>query len=188
MERLAAELRAAGRRPFVDSARRVHADRRARLRARRRRARRRRRPARRHRPRVVVGRHAGRTDRRLRAVRAVARACSASAPTIRRRRSRRRFADLLDGMAVAARRASRRRSAPIAPIDVDDSQVGDGYGVPTPASTEALRARRAARGHPARSGLHGEGDGRAHRARPRRRSSRRTRHVLFWHTGGQQCD
>ena len=93
---------------------------------------------------LVVGRHAGGAHRRLRAASGCRRASSASAPTIRRR-------SLAADRRESARRRSptrsarsRRRSAPIATIDVDDSQVGDGYGMPTPASTaKRIELRRA---------------------------------------------
>ena len=76
------------RRPAVRRpARRVDSDRRARLCPRRRRDRDGRTEARCHRARDVVRRHAGGTDCRVRAARSVARESSASAPTIRRRRS-----------------------------------------------------------------------------------------------------
>ena len=101
--------RAARRRPAAvrRPARRLHADRRARLRARRRRARRRRRQARRHRPRVVVGRHAGGTDRRLRAVRP-----ARARPRRQRRRSGRVARATIDrrcSTAMAARLGAKPR-------------------------------------------------------------------------------
>jgi 1-aminocyclopropane-1-carboxylate deaminase/D-cysteine desulfhydrase-like pyridoxal-dependent ACC family enzyme len=90
---------------------------------------------------------------------------------------------LLDGMAerLGARRDTIGGGRE---IDVDDTQVGSGYGVPTPASTEAteLLARhegilldpvytaKAMAGLVARLRAHAFGAGQT---------------VLFWHTGGQ---
>lgn len=70
-----------------------------------------------------------------------------------------------------------------APIDVDDSFVGDGYGVPTPASTEALELTARTEGivldpvytAKAMAGLI---------ARARAGAWRAEDTVLFWHTGG----
>lgn len=70
------------------------------------------------------------------------------------------------------------------PIDVDDSQVGGGYGVPTPASTEALELVARREGilldpvytAKAMAGLI---------ARARAGVFETGQTVLFWHTGGQ---
>jgi 1-aminocyclopropane-1-carboxylate deaminase/D-cysteine desulfhydrase-like pyridoxal-dependent ACC family enzyme len=70
------------------------------------------------------------------------------------------------------------------PIDVDDSQVGAGYGVPTPASTEALELVARREGilldpvytAKAMAGLI---------ARARNGGFDPGQTVLFWHTGGQ---
>jgi 1-aminocyclopropane-1-carboxylate deaminase/D-cysteine desulfhydrase-like pyridoxal-dependent ACC family enzyme len=69
-------------------------------------------------------------------------------------------------------------------IDVDDSQVGGGYGVPTPASTEALETVARREGilldpvytAKAMAGLI---------ARVRAGAFKPGQTVLFWHTGGQ---
>ena len=50
-------------------------------------------------------------------------------------------------------------------IEVDDSFVGDGYGIPTEASTRGDRAVRANGSAVSRSDVHGEGDGGPHRVR-----------------------
>ncbi|MFI5179116.1 MAG: pyridoxal-phosphate dependent enzyme [Vicinamibacterales bacterium] len=70
------------------------------------------------------------------------------------------------------------------PIEIDDALVGDGYGVPTPASTEALELVARREGilldpvytAKAMAGLI---------ARIRRREFPPDRTILFWHTGGQ---
>ena len=94
---------------------------------------------------------------------------------------------LLDGMAarLGAKPSTRRRA--IARSRSTTRFVGDGYGVPTPASTEALELVARTRGHRARSRLHGEGDGRTHRRRgfARGRAFAQDQTVLFWHTGGR---
>ena len=59
-----------------------------------------------------------------------------------------------------------------APIDVDDRFVGDGYGIPTPQSTEAIELSARREALLSRPDLHGQGDGRAHRAGARRRARR----------------
>jgi 1-aminocyclopropane-1-carboxylate deaminase/D-cysteine desulfhydrase-like pyridoxal-dependent ACC family enzyme len=89
---------------------------------------------------------------------------------------------LLDDMAarLSARRAS--VSADLS-IEVDDSFVGGGYGVPTPASTEALELVARREGilldpvytSKAMAGLI---------ARVRRHELTADQTVLFWHTGG----
>ena len=69
-------------------------------------------------------------------------------------------------------------------IDVDDAEVGEGYGTPTPASTEALEIVARREGilldpvytAKAMAGL-------IRRIRSREIGPERT--VLFWHTGGQ---
>ena len=148
-----------------DSDRRVDAARRARLRARDGRARRSDAGARRHRPLDFVWRHAGRPRRRLPAARSAARASSASAPTIRPRRCRRRsraivsgIADLLDLDPDALARGTRdrgRRSLRRRRLRHPDRRVARGH-----------RARRAHRGDLPRSDLHRQGDGRPDRVRP----------------------
>ena len=70
-----------------------------------------------------------------------------------------------------------------APIDVDDTFVGGGYGIPTPASTEAIELSARLEGlfldptytGKAMAGLMARG----------RRGELDDRTVLFWHTGGQ---
>ena len=90
---------------------------------------------------------------------------------------------LLDG--IAERLGARRESVGgDRDIDVDDSEVGGGYGVPTAASTEALELVARREGilldpvytAKAMASLIG-------RLRAGRFSSDDT--VLFWHTGGQ---
>ena len=69
-------------------------------------------------------------------------------------------------------------------IEVDDSQVGDGYGIPTTASTEALEIAARREGilldpvytAKAMAGL---------LARVRSGVFNKDHTVLFWHTGGQ---
>jgi 1-aminocyclopropane-1-carboxylate deaminase/D-cysteine desulfhydrase-like pyridoxal-dependent ACC family enzyme len=96
------------------------------------------------------------------------------------------LAHTVDGLLgeMAARIGARRESLGGGAIDVDDSYVGEGYGIPTPASAEALElvARRegvlldpvytakAMAGviSRIRAGVFSAGDT-----------------VLFWHTGGQ---
>ena len=74
--------------------------------------------------------------------------------------------------------------SPTAPIEVDDRFVGEGYGIPTPQSTEAIELCAQARGAVPRSDLY-----RRRRwpdsSRARARASSATGTVLFWHTGGQ---
>jgi 1-aminocyclopropane-1-carboxylate deaminase/D-cysteine desulfhydrase-like pyridoxal-dependent ACC family enzyme len=70
------------------------------------------------------------------------------------------------------------------PIEVDDSQVGDGYGIPTAASTDALHLVARREGilldpvytAKAMAGL---------LARVRAGEFTSEQSVLFWHTGGQ---
>jgi 1-aminocyclopropane-1-carboxylate deaminase/D-cysteine desulfhydrase-like pyridoxal-dependent ACC family enzyme len=91
--------------------------------------------------------------------------------------------DLLTAM--AARLGAQPASLGLAqPITVDDTLVGDGYGLPTPASTEALALLARTEGllldpvytAKAMAGL---------LARIRAGAFRPTETVLFWHTGGQ---
>lgn len=95
----------------------------------------------------------------------------------------RTIGDLLDGMAdrLGAKPASLHRDRP---IDVDDRFVGAGYGVPTPESTEALELVARTEGvvldpvytAKAMAGLI---------ARVRAGAFSSDDIVLFWHTGGQ---
>jgi L-cysteate sulfo-lyase len=91
---------------------------------------------------------------------------------------------ILDGMApfVGSAAAALRRPTP--PIEVDARFVGEGYGIPTPASTEALELTARCEGlfldptytAKAMAGLIASvRDGRL----------RDCRSILFWHTGGQ---
>jgi L-cysteate sulfo-lyase len=91
--------------------------------------------------------------------------------------------ELLLGM--AARLGARPQSlAADRPIEIDDSQVGEGYGVPTAASTEALELVARREGilldpvytAKAMAGL-------LHDVRAGTFTSDQT--ILFWHTGGQ---
>jgi 1-aminocyclopropane-1-carboxylate deaminase/D-cysteine desulfhydrase-like pyridoxal-dependent ACC family enzyme len=92
-------------------------------------------------------------------------------------------ADLVSGI-DAALGTGGRLSVPAQAVDVDDSFVGDGYGIPTPASREALElaARTEAlfldRTYTAKAmaGLI---------AYVRAARFRANETVLFWHTGGQ---
>ncbi len=86
---------------------------------------------------------------------------------------------------VADRLGARRSSVGLdRPIEVDDTQVGGGYGVPTPASTEALELLARREGilmdpvytAKAAAGLI---------ARIRSGELHDGQTVLFWHTGGQ---
>ena len=81
--------------------------------------------------------------------------------------------------------ATSRVSAPsrTREIELDDDQLGDGYGRPTDAADEATALLARTEGDPRRSDLHREGAGRPRRARPRRRASTAER-VVFWHAGG----
>ena len=90
---------------------------------------------------------------------------------------------LLDGM--AERRGARRDTiGGDRDIDVDDTQVGDGYGIPTTASSEALELLARREGllldpvytAKAMAGLI---------AAVRSGALRADQTVLFWHTGGQ---
>lgn len=95
----------------------------------------------------------------------------------------RTIGDLLDGMAerLGARPASLHRDRP---IDVDDTFVGGGYGVPTPESTEALELVARTEGilldpvYTAKAMA-------ALIARVRAGVFSPDDTVLFWHTGGQ---
>jgi D-cysteine desulfhydrase family pyridoxal phosphate-dependent enzyme len=88
---------------------------------------------------------------------------------------------LIDGMASAL--GAKAASIGGASIEVDDSQVGDGYGVPTPASIEAMELIAQREGilldpvytAKAMAGLI---------ARIRAGEFGRDDTVLFWHTGG----
>lgn len=90
---------------------------------------------------------------------------------------------LLEGLATIVG-ASATAIGADGPIDVDDSQVGDGYGVPTPASVEALEMTARLEGivldpvytAKAMAGLIAHVRAGAFTADDR---------VLFWHTGGQ---
>ena len=93
------------------------------------------------------------------------------------------ISDLLSG--VAERLAAKRETIGARrEIEVDDSQVGAGYGVPTPASTEALELAARREGMlldpvytaKAMAGL-------IARVRAGEFTGKHT--VLFWHTGGQ---
>ena len=88
--------------------------------------------ARRHRPRLVVGRHAGRARRRLRPRRRQ----DAGHRHQRRRAARgaRRRDPAHPRRPRRPARATERERFDSADVDVDDDFVGDGYGVPTPAS------------------------------------------------------
>ena len=138
--------------------------------------------ARRDRARDVVRGHPGRSRRRVRPPRR---------PHDRDRRERRRSRRRRDAQGAGPRRAHRRaaggrpRGARAGrPIEVDDAFVGDGYGIPTTASREALSL--AARTEAlfldptytakAMAGLI---------ARVRDGRLGRDATVLFWHTGGQ---
>ena len=87
-------------------------------------------------------------------------------------------------MASIAWREERPPSAPDRDIEVDDSQVGGGYGVPTASSTEALELVARREGilldpvytAKAMAGLI---------ARVRQGEFNEGQTVLFWHTGGQ---
>ena len=90
---------------------------------------------------------------------------------------------LLDEM--AAKLGAKRETIAVAgSIEVDDSQVGGGYGVPTPASTEALEIMARREGilldpvytAKAMAGVI---------ARLRSQAFTSTDTILFWHTGGQ---
>ena len=183
MERLAAELRAAGRRPYRDSARRLHADRRlgfargvAEI------------AAAGVRPDVIVhssssgGTQAGsspaarssafarshRHQRRRTGRQPRGQSCASSSRAWRRwlgaktRDNRRRPRDR--SRRLAGRRRLRRTDAGL------DGSAGAGGP---------------ARRHAARSRVHGQGDGRTDRARRGRAHSTQDQTVLFWHTGGQ---
>ena len=82
---------------------------------------------------------------------------SASAPTIRPPPSPRRSAAILDGLEELLDAPGAFAQAT---IDVDDRFVGDGYGIPTPASTEAIALAARTRSAVPRPDLHGQGDGR----------------------------
>ena len=91
--------------------------------------------------------------------------------------------DLLSG--ISERLAARKETIGAdREIEVDDTQVGNGYGVPTPASTEALELAARREGmlldpvytSKAMAGLI---------ARVRAGNFQSTETVLFWHTGGQ---
>jgi 1-aminocyclopropane-1-carboxylate deaminase/D-cysteine desulfhydrase-like pyridoxal-dependent ACC family enzyme len=96
---------------------------------------------------------------------------------------RRSVGDLLEAMAdrIGAKRETIGAGQE---IDIDDSQVGDGYGLPTPASTEALELTARREGMlldpvytaKAMAGLI---------ARIRAGEFSAGQSVLFWHTGGQ---
>jgi D-cysteine desulfhydrase/L-cysteate sulfo-lyase len=86
---------------------------------------------------------------------------------------------------IAAKLGARRDTiAASGAIEVDDSQVGGGYGVPTPASTEAMELVARSEGilldpvytAKAMAGLV---------ARLRSGAFTSTDTILFWHTGGQ---
>ena len=83
-------------------------------------------------------------DRRLRAARTAAAHHRRQRGRAGGQRSRDIVRELLEGDGRTTRREARRPSALDRDIEVDDSQVGGGYGVPTAASTEALElvARR----------------------------------------------
>ena len=138
--------------------------------------------ARRHRPLDIVRRHAGGHRRRVRVVRAARARRLASAPTSRSRSSSPWSARSSTGW----RSGSAREPASLTgdqPIEIDDRFVGTGYGVPTPASIEAteLLARREGivldpvYTAKAMAGLI---------ARVRAGDFTPTQKVLFWHTGG----
>jgi len=92
-------------------------------------------------------------------------------------------ADLLDQMAVRLG-AKRETIAGEHPIEIDDSEVGAGYGLPTPASAEALELTARREGilldpvYTAKAMA-------ALIARLRTGAFRAEDTVLFWHTGGQ---
>lgn len=89
---------------------------------------------------------------------------------------------IIDGLGSIAGEAPLRRTAPA--IDVDDGFVGDGYGIPTPASSEALGLAARCEGlfldptytAKAMAGLI---------AYARRGAFEAAARVVFWHTGGQ---
>ena len=91
--------------------------------------------------------------------------------------------DLLNEMAIKLG-AKRETLAPEGSLDVDDSQVGGGYGLPTAASTEAMELVARREGilldpvytAKAMAGLI---------ARLRSRAFSSADSILFWHTGGQ---
>jgi 1-aminocyclopropane-1-carboxylate deaminase/D-cysteine desulfhydrase-like pyridoxal-dependent ACC family enzyme len=91
--------------------------------------------------------------------------------------------DLLDQMAVRLG-AKRETLAGEHPIEIDDSEVGAGYGLPTAASTEALELTARREGilldpvYTAKAMA-------ALLARLRTGAFRAEDTVLFWHTGGQ---
>ena len=143
-QRAADDVRRRGGRPCDHPARRVHAARRRGVRVGDRRAARSRSIRRRHRPRLS----SGGTQAGL-----VAGCMLAGLADARHRHQRRRpdarrssatMQRLLAGLRSAARRWRRTASTPRA-VEVDDRFIGDGYGVPTAASREALSSRRDAR-------------------------------------------
>ena len=93
------------------------------------------------------------------------------------------MSDLLDGMA-ARLGAKRETVGGDATIEVDDSEVGEGYGIATAASTEALELTARREGilldpvYTAKAMA-------ALMARLRRGAFSPDDTVLFWHTGGQ---
>ena len=72
-----------------------------------------------------------------------------------------------------------------AEIEIDDRFVGDGYGVPTPESREAIELVARTEALFLDPDLYGQGDGRTDRPRQKQRCFQETETVLFWHTGGQ---
>ena len=174
---------AAERRPTVrDPARRVDAARRRRVRISGRRAARADRSARRHRPRDLVGRHAGRARRRLPSRRPATRASSASAPTIRRRRSSATIRTLLAGLASL--------------LGVDPTRFDAAVSMSTTRSSARATACRPslARSDGARSrGRRGSFLDPTYTAKAmagliahvRAGAFKGDQTVLFWHTGGQ---
>ena len=85
----------------------------------------------------LVRRHAGRPPSGLRAGGLSGRESLASAPTSRRPRLAPEFGAIIDGLAELAGIAARTRSRG-GRSTVDDRFVGDGYGMPTTASREAI--------------------------------------------------
>jgi 1-aminocyclopropane-1-carboxylate deaminase/D-cysteine desulfhydrase-like pyridoxal-dependent ACC family enzyme len=100
--------------------------------------------------------------------------CAVLAPIVQR---------IIDGLGTLAGAPSALRGAAPA-IEVDDGFVGDGYGIPTPASVEALELAARCEGlfldptytAKAMSGLI---------AYIRRGQFDAGMRILFWHTGGQ---
>ena len=138
---------------------------------------------RRHRPLDLVGRHAGRTRGGMHAARPADAGARASAPTIRPLRSATTVRTVIAGMGDLLGMNGAELAAARA-IEVDDGHVGEGYGVPSAGSREAvdLLARHEAMfvDHTytakALAGL-------IHHVR--RGTFADNQSVLFWHTGGQ---